>query len=168
MLLLLLPADDPRDAEEAVRRRDGYDFYGYRLRVEVARGGSGLRAPPARSTGFRCLVKGLPRTASWQDLKVCKRIVQRMCVWRGGACRVVQCVQGRCGRERGVVHRTKSSTAVLTFVCSMVQQGSVKRPMSAERWAYVKMVEGRTINPRWCFCHSCVQNHQSKYAYNSW
>lgn len=29
---------DPRDAEDAVRGRDGYDFDGYRLRVEYTRG----------------------------------------------------------------------------------------------------------------------------------
>mmetsp|Transcript_19342 Transcript_19342/g.54111 ORF Transcript_19342/g.54111 Transcript_19342/m.54111 type:complete len:231 (+) Transcript_19342:51-743(+) len=66
--------DDPRDAEEAVRRRDNYDFGGYRIRVEVARGASGAGARdgfnrPPKATPFRCLVKGLPRGASWQDLK---------------------------------------------------------------------------------------------------
>ncbi|KAF5843820.1 hypothetical protein DUNSADRAFT_5058 [Dunaliella salina] len=66
--------DDPRDAEEAVRRRDNYDFGGYRIRVEVARGASGAGTRdgfnrPPKATPFRCLVKGLPRGASWQDLK---------------------------------------------------------------------------------------------------
>eukprot|EP00887_Chlorella_sp_A99_P005941 scaffold29.g5941.t1 len=88
---------DPRDAEDAVRGRDGYDFYGQRLRVEIARGardragggggfgdrggfggGGGFgdrpRGPPGvdvrpRGTGFRVTVKGLPLSASWQDLK---------------------------------------------------------------------------------------------------
>ncbi len=96
--------EDPRDAEEAVRGRDGYDFYGSRLRVEVAKGargagfggggfggggggggGYGGYPPPRggggfggggggggapRGTGFRVTVKGLPISASWQDLKV--------------------------------------------------------------------------------------------------
>ncbi|VDM43182.1 unnamed protein product [Toxocara canis] len=39
--------DDPRDAEDAVRSRDGYDFYGYRLRVEFPRG-VGPRGPGGR------------------------------------------------------------------------------------------------------------------------
>ncbi|KAK9823308.1 hypothetical protein WJX72_001807 [[Myrmecia] bisecta] len=118
--------DDPRDAEDAVRGRDGYDFYGNRLRVELARGGvrrgpggpprdaygggggydrgysgGGGRdrgyggAPPPRYGGggggggygggggggggrgggpskrsdYRVMVTGLPKSASWQDLK---------------------------------------------------------------------------------------------------
>ncbi|XP_010549670.1 PREDICTED: serine/arginine-rich splicing factor SR30 [Tarenaya hassleriana] len=73
--------EDPRDAEDAIRGRDGYNFDGCRLRVELAHGGrrgsssvdryssySGSRAPPRRSE-YRVLVSGLPRSASWQDLK---------------------------------------------------------------------------------------------------
>ena len=45
-----------RDAEDAVRSRDGYDYDGYRLRVEFPKGGgssfrggrSAGRGPPAR------------------------------------------------------------------------------------------------------------------------
>ena len=72
-----------RDAEDAVYARDGYDYDGYRLRVEfhksgggtfrVARGGSGEgrggRGPPARRSEYRVMVTGLPPTGSWQDLK---------------------------------------------------------------------------------------------------
>ena len=64
-----------RDANDAARGRDGYDFYGNRLRVEMSRGARDSRPPPApptfrgRGTGFRVLVKGLPISASWQDLK---------------------------------------------------------------------------------------------------
>ncbi|UYV78192.1 SRSF1 [Cordylochernes scorpioides] len=73
--------EDPRDAEDAVHARDGYDYDGYRLRVEFPRGpapGRGLmpggrggrgRGPPARRSQFRVLVTGLPATGSWQDLK---------------------------------------------------------------------------------------------------
>lgn len=44
----------------------------FRLRVELARGvGQRGSAAPPRS-GFKVLVKGLPRSASWQDLKVCE------------------------------------------------------------------------------------------------
>jgi len=50
---------DPRDAEDAVRGRDGYEFDGQRIRVEF---------PPRRSE-YRVLVSGLPPTGSWQDLK---------------------------------------------------------------------------------------------------
>jgi len=125
--------DDPRDAEDAVRGRDGYEYSGQRLRVEVAKGerggdrgggdrggyggdrggyggdrggyggdrgggyggdrggdrggyggdrggGGGDRSRPplprydphlnrSKGTGFRVMVKNLPRSASWQDLK---------------------------------------------------------------------------------------------------
>uniref|UniRef100_A0A1J3IMC0 Serine/arginine-rich splicing factor SR30 n=1 Tax=Noccaea caerulescens TaxID=107243 RepID=A0A1J3IMC0_NOCCA len=70
--------EDPRDADDAIYGRDGYDFDGCRLRVEIARSGrrgsssadrySGSRAPSRRSD-FRVLVTGLPPSASWQDLK---------------------------------------------------------------------------------------------------
>ena len=78
-----------RDADDAVRGRDGYDYYGYRLRVELAKGNRrdrdrdrdrgdrdrdrnerGARKtfiPP--NTGYRVVVEGLPPSASWQDLK---------------------------------------------------------------------------------------------------
>jgi len=112
-----------RDAEEAVRGRDGYDFGGSRVRVEISRGstgggmgggmgggggggggggydrggggggygggggggggggfgggGVGGRPPPplappnfrTKGSAYRVLVKGLPMSASWQDLK---------------------------------------------------------------------------------------------------
>jgi arginine/serine-rich splicing factor 1/9 len=99
--------EDPRDAYEAARARDGYDFYGARLRVELAKGsqpgggggfggggfgggfGGGYGGPPApygggygmpsrmgpgagmpsRGSQWRAIVKGLPISASWQDLK---------------------------------------------------------------------------------------------------
>jgi len=88
--------EDPRDAEDAVHARDGYDYDGYRLRVEFPRGnaarggdrgggggggsssgdrGRGMggggrgRGPPARRSQYRCLVSGLPASGSWQDLK---------------------------------------------------------------------------------------------------
>ena len=65
-----------RDAQDAARGRDGYDFFGNRLRVEMSRGARDRGPPPApptfrgRGTGFRVLIKGLPISASWQDLKV--------------------------------------------------------------------------------------------------
>lgn len=86
-----------RDADDAVKARDGYDYDGYRLRVEFPRGGGpgsyrgnrqgtgnserggggggggrdnrGNRGPPARRSQFRVVVSGLPATGSWQDLK---------------------------------------------------------------------------------------------------
>ena len=88
-----------RDAEDAVRGRDGYDFDGYRIRVEFPRGvgprgpggrplyggssgGSGGyaprgggRGPPPKRTGYRVVITGLPPTGSWQDLKVCFVII---------------------------------------------------------------------------------------------
>lgn len=38
--------DEPREAEEAVRGRDGYDFDGYRLRVSRASEGQAGRLHP--------------------------------------------------------------------------------------------------------------------------
>lgn len=78
-----------------MKARDGYDYDGYRLRVEFPRGGgpgsyrgsrgstsgdrgggsSGRdrggnnRGPPARRSQFRVVVTGLPASGSWQDLK---------------------------------------------------------------------------------------------------
>lgn len=67
-----------RDADDAVHARDGYDYDGYRLRVEFPRGGGpggfrggrggggggggergrSSRGPPARRSQFRVLVTG--------------------------------------------------------------------------------------------------------------
>lgn len=70
--------DDDRDAEDAVRDRDGYKFDGTRLRVEIARGGRrggpddrprGMgHGPPVRSE-YKVIVENLPPNTSWQDLK---------------------------------------------------------------------------------------------------
>ncbi|KAM0861218.1 hypothetical protein ACQ4PT_046034 [Festuca glaucescens] len=73
--------EDPRDADDAIYGRDGYDFDGQRLRVELAHGGRGAsfdrsssysssgRRGAARRSDYRVLVTGLPSSASWQDLK---------------------------------------------------------------------------------------------------
>lgn len=89
--------EDARDAEDAVKARDGYDYDGYRLRVEFPRGGGpgsyrggrgdrsrgeggrgggggsggggGGRGPPTKRSQFRVMVTGLPPSGSWQDLK---------------------------------------------------------------------------------------------------
>ena len=54
--------------------RDGYDYDGYRLRVEFPRGsqnsGGGHRSVAAYIIYFNNYLKlGLPPTGSWQDLK---------------------------------------------------------------------------------------------------
>ena len=63
-----------READEAIRGGDSREFFGARLKVErtglkkrrqQAYMGSG---PPSRSE-WRVIVVGLPRNASWQDLK---------------------------------------------------------------------------------------------------
>ena len=83
-----------RDAEDAVRGRDGYDYDGNRIRVEHCKGGSrggpgrnfrdpgfrgtqyadrisgGYRRGGSRRTDFRVIISGMPTTGSWQDLKV--------------------------------------------------------------------------------------------------
>ncbi|XP_020273183.1 serine/arginine-rich splicing factor SR34A-like isoform X3 [Asparagus officinalis] len=77
--------ESARDADDAVRGRDGYNFDGYRLRVELAHGGRGHSSSFGRGSSYgsgggrkygisrrseyRVVVHGLPPTASWQDLK---------------------------------------------------------------------------------------------------
>lgn len=71
-----------RDAEDAVKARDGYDYDGYRLRVEFPRGGGpgsfrssrndrsrSNRGAVTKRSQYRVLVSGLPPSGSWQDLK---------------------------------------------------------------------------------------------------
>lgn len=56
-----------RDAEDAVSARDGYDYDGYKLRVEFPRGNSARprggpsrgRGPPARRSQYRVIVSGM-------------------------------------------------------------------------------------------------------------
>lgn len=73
---------DARDADDAVRARDGYRFDdGHRLRVEHSRGGrdreSSRGGDRDRDSGsvrrpngkYRIVITGLPDSASWQDLK---------------------------------------------------------------------------------------------------
>ncbi|MBA0652011.1 hypothetical protein Goklo_019299 [Gossypium klotzschianum] len=57
--------EDPRDAEDAIRGRDGYNFDGCRLRrLSALTNGSNIHICfPA------VIVRGLPSSASWQDLK---------------------------------------------------------------------------------------------------
>uniref|UniRef100_A0A0K2UJR1 Serine/argininerich splicing factor 1like [Metaseiulus occidentalis] n=1 Tax=Lepeophtheirus salmonis TaxID=72036 RepID=A0A0K2UJR1_LEPSM len=73
--------EDHRDADDAVYARDGYDYDGYKLRVEFPRGGGGSfrgrsggrgdgasggssrdggrnRGPPTRRSQFRVVVSG--------------------------------------------------------------------------------------------------------------
>ncbi|PQM42866.1 serine/arginine-rich splicing factor SR30 isoform X1 [Prunus yedoensis var. nudiflora] len=76
--------EDARDADDAIYGRDGYNFDGYRLRVELAHGGRGHSSSidryssyshssssrgASRRSDYRVLVTGLPPSASWQDLK---------------------------------------------------------------------------------------------------
>ncbi|XP_075502886.1 serine/arginine-rich splicing factor SR34A-like [Primulina tabacum] len=79
--------ENSRDAEDAIRGRDGYDFDGCRLRVELAHGGrgppssserrggyrgangGGSRYGVSRHSDYRVIIRGLPSSASWQDLK---------------------------------------------------------------------------------------------------
>ncbi|KAK4273427.1 hypothetical protein QN277_021833 [Acacia crassicarpa] len=76
--------EDRRDAEDAIRYRDGCNFDGFRLRVEFAHGGRGYSSSvdryssysggsgsrgAARRSNYRVMVTGLPPSASWQDLK---------------------------------------------------------------------------------------------------
>ncbi|OZC11587.1 hypothetical protein X798_01447 [Onchocerca flexuosa] len=95
--------DDSRDARDAVHGRNGYDFDGCRIRVELTRGvgprGPGgrplygpdsrspRRGPSSRRTGYRVVISGLPDTGSWQDLKDHMRDAGEICyadVFRDG------------------------------------------------------------------------------------
>ncbi|WOL11817.1 serine/arginine-rich splicing factor SR30-like [Canna indica] len=94
--------EDTRDAEDAVRGRDGYNYDGHRLRVEFAHGGrgqsssfdrhssyssGGRRGGVSRRSEYRVLVTGLPSSASWQDLKDHMRRAGDVCfseVYRDG------------------------------------------------------------------------------------
>mmetsp|Transcript_25420 Transcript_25420/g.33099 ORF Transcript_25420/g.33099 Transcript_25420/m.33099 type:complete len:249 (+) Transcript_25420:32-778(+) len=65
----------PRDADDAVYYRDGYDFDGGRIRVEMMKGRGGGRdgqydvTKGSGKSQYRVIVSGLPKSASWQDLK---------------------------------------------------------------------------------------------------
>ncbi|KAH6557744.1 hypothetical protein KP509_1Z097200 [Ceratopteris richardii] len=75
--------EDARDAEDALKGRDNFNFDGYYLRVEFAHGGRGPpggsdrgrgdynsgRSVVPRQSEFRVYVSKLPSSASWQDLK---------------------------------------------------------------------------------------------------
>ncbi|KAF6136235.1 hypothetical protein GIB67_001644 [Kingdonia uniflora] len=76
--------EDVRDAEDAIRGRDGYKFDGVCLRVELAHGGPRPSSSNDRRGGFGdgdggrysssliyyvVVIRGLPSSASWQDLK---------------------------------------------------------------------------------------------------
>ncbi|KAL2945379.1 Serine/arginine-rich-splicing factor SR34 [Bienertia sinuspersici] len=77
-----LQFEEARHAQDAIDGRDGYDFDGHRLRVELAHGGRGNssstdrysshsagRRGISKHTEYRVLISGLPSSASWQDLK---------------------------------------------------------------------------------------------------
>lgn len=79
--------DDSLDAEDSIKGRDGYNFDGYRLRVEIQKGPrnaaprpfSSRGGPPIRRSDYRCLVSGLPTTGSWQDIKDHMRVAGNVC-----------------------------------------------------------------------------------------
>ncbi|RXI01808.1 hypothetical protein DVH24_015157, partial [Malus domestica] len=70
--------EDPRDADDAIYGRDGYDFDGVRLRRMVADTPHQIAtevtvvvavAVVFPGSDYRVLVTGLPPSVSWQDLK---------------------------------------------------------------------------------------------------
>lgn len=90
--------DDRRDCEDAIKEKDGYNYDGYRLQVELPREESRrrrsrsrsprrdrkprgefndygkptfnkTRTGPSKRTEYRIVVTGIPRSGSWQDLK---------------------------------------------------------------------------------------------------
>ncbi|KAF8394586.1 hypothetical protein HHK36_020800 [Tetracentron sinense] len=98
--------EEARDADGAIRGRDGYSFDGHRLRVELAHGGrgqssstdrrssyngggggSGGRGGVSKRSDYRVVITGLPSSASWQDLKDHMRRAGDVCfsqVFRAG------------------------------------------------------------------------------------
>ncbi|PWZ30904.1 Serine/arginine-rich splicing factor SR30 [Zea mays] len=50
--------EDPRDADDAIYGRDGYNFDGYRLRVELAHGGRGQSYSYDRSSSYSSACRG--------------------------------------------------------------------------------------------------------------
>eukprot|EP01053_Blabericola_migrator_P008644 Blabericola_migrator_1__8643@NODE_4532_length_1103_cov_539_920849_g2749_i1_p1_GENE_NODE_4532_length_1103_cov_539_920849_g2749_i1NODE_4532_length_1103_cov_539_920849_g2749_i1_p1_ORF_typecomplete_len300_score26_14RRM_1/PF00076_22/1_6e13RRM_1/PF00076_22/3_6e06RRM_1/PF00076_22/5e03RRM_5/PF13893_6/1_2e05RRM_5/PF13893_6/70RRM_3/PF08777_11/8_9RRM_3/PF08777_11/0_00019Limkainb1/PF11608_8/0_0012Limkainb1/PF11608_8/7_4RRM_occluded/PF16842_5/0_033RRM_occluded/PF16842_5/4_6e02Nup35_RRM_2/PF14605_6/0_041Nup35 len=67
---------DPEAADEAIRRFDGYDFHGSRLRVELPFASDkrnslrrNMRRPYPSSGRITVRVIGIPHSGSWQDLK---------------------------------------------------------------------------------------------------
>ena len=88
--------EDHRDAEDAVRGRDGTTFDGQRIRCEFSKardggggggdrrdgggrfGGGDRRGPPTRSN-YGVIVTNLPRGCSWQDLKDFMRKAGSVC-----------------------------------------------------------------------------------------
>nr|XP_002124933.3 serine/arginine-rich splicing factor 1A [Ciona intestinalis] len=91
--------EDYRDADDAVRARNGYNFDGYKLKVERPRSSSGFQGrpsnyirgrpgPPSKRTEYRVIVEGLPGSGSWQDLKDHMREAGDVCyadVYRDGS-----------------------------------------------------------------------------------
>jgi splicing factor, arginine/serine-rich 1 len=86
--------EDALDAEDAIDGRDGYNFEGHKLRVELQKGprqgggssggivgstGRGRAGPPTRRSDYRCIITGLPPTGSWQDLKDHMREAGNVC-----------------------------------------------------------------------------------------
>ncbi|XP_024189168.1 serine/arginine-rich splicing factor SR30 isoform X1 [Rosa chinensis] len=107
--------EDPRDADDAIYGRDGCNFDGYRLRVELAHGRRGYSSSAdrfssysrssssrgaSRHSDYRVLVTGLPASASWQDLKDHMRQAGDVCfsqVFRDRRVLVINTIVGMTG-----------------------------------------------------------------------
>lgn len=78
--------DDALDAEDSIKGRDGYNYDGYKLRVEIQKGPRNATSkplnrggPPTKRSDYRCIISGLPPTGSWQDVKDHMRIAGNVC-----------------------------------------------------------------------------------------
>ncbi|KAL0928005.1 hypothetical protein M5K25_002237 [Dendrobium thyrsiflorum] len=60
--------EDARDAEDAIYGRDGYNFHGYRLRVEIAHGGRGGSSSYDRHSSFSSGGGSVSRRSDYQGL----------------------------------------------------------------------------------------------------
>ncbi|VFQ84974.1 unnamed protein product [Cuscuta campestris] len=141
--------EDRLDADDAIRGRDGYDFDGHRLRVELAHGGrgtsshdrhnsysSGSRGGVSRRSDFRVLVTGLPTSASWQDLKDHMR--------RAGDVCFSQVYRDRDG-VRGIVDYTNSDD--MKYAIKKLDDSQFKNQVSRS-YIRVEKYDGKTSKSR--------------------
>ncbi|CAL5380656.1 unnamed protein product [Camellia sinensis] len=159
--------EDYRDAEDAIRGRDGYNFDGNRLRVELAHGGRGSssvdryssysggssRGGVSRRSDYRVLVTGLPSSASWQDLKDHMR--------RAGDVCFSQVFRDRDGM-RGIVDYTNSDD--MKYAIRKLDDSLFRNQFSR---AYIRVMEYGSRSPSRSPYYSRSRSPSRSYSYSS-
>ncbi|XP_019235630.1 PREDICTED: serine/arginine-rich splicing factor SR30-like isoform X1 [Nicotiana attenuata] len=151
--------EDSRDADDAIRGRDGYDFDGHRLRVELAHGGqgsssydrhssysSGSRGGVSRRSDHRVLISGLPSSASWQDLKDHMR--------RAGDVCFSQVFRDRDGM-RGIVDYT--SYEDMKYAIRKLDDSLFRNQFSRAYIRVCSLSVAEILDPMLCLCISLTQ-----------